>query len=165
MEDERAQFEEEKRRYEADRWNYWGNPDSPWAREEERRVRREKRRLEMEERRRAARAKPPGAMGCRQRGFYDRALREARAVEASEEAWDDAGWPEDEIDALRSRLVVAMRRQPGDVRGLMRAADALWRLEAAAKRPDRDKEHEKGRAMLRLLNSLNDPRILPAEEG
>ena len=86
-------------------------------------------------------------------------------MEASDEAWDDAGWPEDEIDALRSRLVVAMRRQPGDVRGLMRAADALWRLEAAAKRPDRDKEHEKGRAMLRLLNSLNDPRILPAEEG
>ena len=140
-----SSFEAEKRRYEADPWNYWGNPNCPWALEEERRQRRERRRLE-----RGRQAGTPRPVRQRLGGFYARGL-------------DDVDGPADEIEALRARLVAGLGRQPRDVQHLLRSAQALSRMEAAPNRRSADKDHELGGNLLRVLNSMNDPRILPAD--
>jgi len=69
--------------------------------------------------------------------------------------------PADEFEALRARLLTRMRRQPGDMRALMRSAEGLSRMAAAEKRLSPKRKGELSAGFQRLLGTLLE--ILPPD--
>jgi len=90
-------------------------------------------------------------------GFYGQVLEEARAIERPQ---SDEG--ADEHEALRRRLLKALRRQPGDVRDLMRHAESLSRMAATEHRMSPKKTKDLTANFRAVFESLGD-HILPAD--
>jgi len=84
-------------------------------------------------------------------GFYERALAEVRAIERPE--FDEGA---DEHEALRGRLLRVLRRQPGDVRALLRHAESLSRMAAAEQRMSPRKREEFAGNLERVLSRFGD---------
>ena len=64
--------------------------------------------------------------------------------------------PADEYEALRARLLTALRRQPGDTRVVLRLAGELCRMEVAQKRMSPRKREELVENYMAALNSVRD---------
>ena len=69
--------------------------------------------------------------------------------------------PADEYEALRARLLTALRRQPGDTRALMRAASALSRMAAGEGRMSARKREELAENLGRILSRFGDLIVPP----
>jgi len=83
-------------------------------------------------------------------------------VAALNVAGEAQGGPADEFEALRARLLTRMRRQPGDMRALMRSAEGLSRMAAAERRLSPKRKGELSAGFRKVLNSI--PGILPPDE-
>jgi hypothetical protein len=64
--------------------------------------------------------------------------------------------PADEFEALRARLLTALRRHPGDTRALMRVASALARMAAAEQRMSPRKREELSANLREVLGRFGD---------
>jgi hypothetical protein len=84
-------------------------------------------------------------------GFLLRALAEANKVERP-----GSGEDADEIDVLRRRLRKGLRRQPGEVRELLRQAESLSRITAAENRMSPHKREELAENLGALLERFGD---------
>jgi hypothetical protein len=72
--------------------------------------------------------------------------------------------PADEFEALRARLLTALRRNPGDTRALMRAAMVLSRMAAAEHRLSPRKREELSANLGAVLSRYRDL-IAPADDS
>ena len=66
------------------------------------------------------------------------------------------GVPEDEYEALRERLLTALRRNPGDTRSLTRLAGSLARMEVMLKRMSPRKREELAENLGAILERFGD---------
>ena len=71
--------------------------------------------------------------------------------------------PADEYEALRARLLAALRRHPGDTRALTRLAASLARIAAAERRLSPRKQENLAQSFRAVFASLGDE-ILPPDE-
>ena len=74
---------------------------------------------------------------------------------------EEISGPADEFEALRARLLTALRRHPGDTRALMRAASALSRMAAAEHRLSPKKAKDPAESFSAAYESVREQLGLP----
>jgi hypothetical protein len=92
-------------------------------------------------------------------------LRRWRKVDERKKRQDepeDARGPADEYEALRERLLTALRRNPGDMRALMRLAATLSRMASSEGRVSGRKARDLAERFRAVLESVGD-QILPPD--